>query len=106
MKVHHGKHKTYSKDSKPLINFLSKNKYIKKIVLGEAKNIKTRSAKSGEIKKIKLCEFGFKICIFTENGVRDIFVITNISKERFIYILKTGGFYDTRKSKKRTQSTF
>lgn len=82
-----GKHNTVCKSMKVFIKKLKKSDKIKKVVLGNARNIKTRSTFDNDILSIVKITSGYKIVVVTENGCRDVFVICKCDLQELITII-------------------
>jgi len=71
-----GKHQSLGKSYKNLVQNISKVPNIKKIILGKASNAK-HSHPPGRLSFKNYTDAGIKYRLYTNNGIRDLFIIIN-----------------------------
>jgi hypothetical protein len=80
LKIPCGKHANISKSTKRWLRKVKNVEGIKKIIWGFSSN-KRHSKKPGTAKFKKYTDTGLNYLIYTENGVRDIFIIVDCDKK-------------------------
>jgi len=83
-----GKHQSLCKSYKNLIQNISKLSDIKKIILGKACNVK-HSQRPGRLSFKEYTESGIKYRLYTNNGMRDLFIIINNNNQKISKIVSS-----------------
>jgi len=83
-----GRHQSLGKSYKNLVQNISKVPNIKKIILGKAFNAR-HSQPPGRLSFKEYTEAGIKYKLYTNNGIRDLFIIINNNNNKISKIVSS-----------------